>query len=242
MEIAVIGEASNLRNPKLLELEDFAEVRFFSPVLVDESTVEIRTKQHLNRLVLGRNLLPGEVGCALAHRRIYETSAAEWTLILEDDASFSAEHLIAVERAVSRLDSRPAIIHLFDNQSHTSTPTLRRLFHRPSGTVAYIINRRAKSALTRLESIGTADWPVSSAGVRFYALWGLGITEVGGTSMIWSSSVRTSLSPMRLYLGAAARSPQILAKLGWPGLLCAFFMPLARDLSTRARRIKNRLI
>lgn len=63
---------------------------------LSESFVKDITDEPLSKKVLGRTLRPGEIGCALSHKKCFERMfalALDEALILEDDASFDEKLL-----------------------------------------------------------------------------------------------------------------------------------------------------
>lgn len=204
--------------------------QFSRPVFIKDADAKQKVDQRLNQIALGRELLVGEIGCALAHWQVWNSSQSEWILVMEDDASFESDFVSLIEPALERVgNSHPAIVHLFDRGFRKPAPRLKRVWHQPAGTVCYAINSKAR-ALASGSPVGTADWPVQLAATRFFTLWGLGIKEVGGASLISQNASRSSASPGMHYLGVLTRLPAIFRRFGALGVYATLLSPLLRDL------------
>ena len=130
-------------------------------------------------VTLGRPLLRGEVGCALAHQHIYSMASAgtsEWSLILEDDVKWCVDFEARLVRAISslgKIDGGPAVILLGWHERGigpaVGSKHLRRLLGIPTGTFAYLINKPAAKLFSEAQKIEhLADWPINASQVRFY--------------------------------------------------------------------------
>ncbi len=230
MRITIIGNKSILRNQRLLEFSEVVQANFSPPVFVREIQDEGAVDQESNQLIVGRKLLDGEIGCALAHWQVWETREPDWVLVLEDDAVFELEMLPDIEKALNSLpSSAPAVVHLFDRGASRNRPRLKRVWHQPAGTVCYAINRKARELATG-RPVGTADWPLQLAKSRFYTFWGLGINEMGAPSLISPNASRTAVRPVVHYTRALARVPKVIRRFGISGVYSMLISPLIRDL------------
>lgn len=131
------------------------------------------------RTHLMRDLLPGEMGCALSHRECYLrawASGAEWTVILEDDAHpspwFDSLPAILSElkspsprvltfRSLPSLPLRRGSRRRITTQGRSrGEAVVARYFQPPQLTLGYAINRSAlRLALAESRLRGVADWP-----------------------------------------------------------------------------------
>lgn len=169
------------------------------------------------RVVYGRELRSGEIGCALAHRESYLTflsSAADWALIFEDDARIvRPDALAAVFAHVTALPAfdEPAILMLYGRQMIGDPRSklmlgeveVQQLILTPMTATAYFINRTAAQHIidTGLPLRNPADWPVSVEGtVRFAGAypWIAMPDEVGAPSSIGERG--EARSPVRIFL------------------------------------------
>ena len=91
MEILLLGNPGNLRNPSLEALVQSGQARSVPPVFLEEREWSTLVPQDQNLILLGRKLTLGEAGCYLAHQRAWTGIEGEWALILEDDAEISQE-------------------------------------------------------------------------------------------------------------------------------------------------------
>ncbi len=128
---------------------------------------------------LGRGMTPGEVGCAIAHRRVLQRfldGDSEWAIVIENDAI--VENSKSVLASLSEYDkASPIVLMLGFNSDDVPTALARgKSFQIPSvptGTYAYAINRpAAKRFLVETPfNYGPADWPpYGSAGTKFRIL------------------------------------------------------------------------
>ncbi len=175
------------------------------------------------RVLYGRSLRIGEIGCALAHRDCYRrllSSDADWALIFEDDARIVRPEAMA--EVMKEVESRPpfetpAIIMLYGRQM-VGDPRFRKrladgteiaeLLRTPMTATAYFINRAAAAYIldTGLPLRNTADWPVSVEGnVRFAGVypWIAIPDETGAPSSIGSrGGARSAMRKLKIRLEA----------------------------------------
>lgn len=128
--------------------------------------------------LLGREMTPGEIGCAWSHQQIYKDFVAtceSWLIVLEDDAVI-LPGFVEVAHKLHLIQDGPNVV-LFQSAGGTSIgrPTaagFRRIAHGLAGTYAYAINRdAATTAVTRSRNRVdyVADWPFRwSTHVRFW--------------------------------------------------------------------------
>ncbi len=169
--------------------------------------------------VIGRGLLPGEIGCALAHRvarQAFLRTRRPWALVLEDDARIQdAARLRMLLDAVERQrGGRPEIIELYARgaiawaEPHDHWQALAR---EPRTTTAYLVNRAAARWLVarELPLVSPADWPLrGSWRIRFSAAfpWTVAPDEADG-SLIADQPASTALAKGRttVILGRPSR-------------------------------------
>lgn len=120
------------------------------------STAELAAvyNPELARQSLGRELAPGEIGCALSHLRLFQRMVDEnldLALILEDDAIL----LPGLPEVLSRHQKLPAgweLVLLYHSEGKysywqrkalSSDQTIRRFVRPPYGTVGYLVTQAA---------------------------------------------------------------------------------------------------
>lgn len=146
----------------------------------------IQQDHHRNtfpRLTMGRDLLKGEVGCALAHKRIYQAiadsnSECTWFAVLEEDAvttPVDPAYRTLLKSYFRENTKHPAVIMLGWNSDgiglSISRGPLDRLLSIPTGTFAYALNKAAARVLGNSAHVNhVADWPMEAVGVKFYKL------------------------------------------------------------------------
>ncbi|UJL31494.1 glycosyltransferase family 25 protein [Mycolicibacterium vanbaalenii] len=133
------------------------------------------------KLLLRREILPGEVGCALAHRRVYQLMVRQrvsMALVFEDDARLSTN--LNSQHLHELLNTRiPRVLMLsFDRSTVVPRdlrvrrdPEIHRALVPPTTTTAYALNMAAASLLmdNGRPIAHVADWPVRpSADVEFF--------------------------------------------------------------------------
>ena len=187
---AVVRIADTTRSPLTTPLSDsdsLGPIYIQEPVVValdDMADDGFAKARHLTATLM-REPLPGEFGCALSHRLVYEWMVehnVQWALVLEDDAQILDAHMLKdhcakfvqhhtdpyVPNVLSCFSSLPPGV-LFPSGIN---PSIRRALLPPVSTVAYLINRAAAQqfiyAQTPLQFL--ADWPETSVKVRYYVL------------------------------------------------------------------------
>jgi GR25 family glycosyltransferase involved in LPS biosynthesis len=186
--IGVPGRYRGLNLEKRLVTE---KISFFKIAGVDGSTMGTsdylqESCPHISKKILGRVLTKGEVCCAVAHEKAYESflqGAAGWALILEDDCELNPR--LFNFTLYSELNSAvPTIIQLYGSAIYAEQVArwpwmrgkilkevktkellrIRRFWELPQGTYGYLINREAAKLAVRSmrggKHITTADWPV----------------------------------------------------------------------------------
>ena len=128
------------------------------------------------KVLLGRNMSPGEIACAIGHLRIYQEfmeTNLEWALILEDDARI-IKKLDFLKSGLPRIQV-PLIIGIHDgpgrrvkvrecNETETRVSNIlrTRLLELPYGNYGYLMNRTLVEQIdfgNSLKFMSTQDWP-----------------------------------------------------------------------------------
>jgi hypothetical protein len=127
---------------------------------------------------------PGMIGCAASHQEVYQLflkSDADWALVLEDDARFTAIRALEVSMPLLLQNinlSHPTIVQLGTRGSRLldsnwgprtfGNCVVFRYSAAPGQAFAYLINRTAASKLISSSICGPADWPNSAGQTTFY--------------------------------------------------------------------------
>lgn len=199
--VFIVGLPENYRG---VELEDdfitlgfgFTRVDGVSDVYENSPTLSF-ADQGSAKKYYGRELLAGEVGCALAHVRCYqrfvENEDANWALILEDDVRLTDQEAIRsiffhLETTVT---SVPKIMSLYGTHtiamnggtSIVDGYSVQELVLPPFSSAAYFINRAAAELLLvkAVPVISPADWPLATLGYVSYSLVYPRVVKEGGS-------------------------------------------------------------
>lgn len=130
--------------------------------------------------VIGRQLSVGEIGCALAHRSVYQRivddTGSVWALVLEDDALLCRPSgLVELFRLLENFDAKtPTVLSLYALSILIDKPVLQlrdnievsEVLQTPTSTVAYFVNRAAAEIFLAesLPLVSPADWPQRAEG------------------------------------------------------------------------------
>lgn len=126
----------------------------------------------------GREIGPGEVGCALSHRKCYQSlldSDNQYALVLEDDITIVGDISVLKEKYVTETlnTEKPTIIFLSGDYWRLNSGNLVRVYD-ANGAYAYLINKAAaRVILSSGKPFSVADdWRVvKKLGVRYYAVY-----------------------------------------------------------------------
>lgn len=240
LELIVIGEANGLRNRDLKKEVGGFPIKYVPPVYLNKGDEPHKWKAMItNKLVFGRSLLPGEIGCGIAHRQARARISGDIALILEDDAIISAAQIANAFRIIkeTRLED-PFVVSLMEQKPKTfKEPELRRVSYMPGKTTAYFASKSTADFDVKIGfDVGTADWPMSFVDVNFYVLKGLGVGEVGGDNSLLSTIDKSGNrnTNSTLYYARAFLFLFPLTFL-WGAKLVRFSLlkPLIRDFSNR---------
>jgi GR25 family glycosyltransferase involved in LPS biosynthesis len=268
--VIVIGNRGNLRNPRLKQLEALARVTYLDPIYLENNDQLCRlVDQEVAELSLGRPLLLGEAGCALAHRLATETAqsmlnrgseggvASLWCLVLEDDAEGHLSKFSQVLDQLENLEKKdPSLINFFSldgtelqTTSHLSSfsnqnPVLKRQHYWRGITSSYAINLAAAELLSssfppRLSFV--ADWPPNYHHVKFYSS-NLSLTQSEVPSIIGSRGKFSAPERLRLYVRQIANLSFLGShyKISRRAVLkILIYYPIARDLDSLIRRFRT---
>jgi GR25 family glycosyltransferase involved in LPS biosynthesis len=145
---------------------------------------------NLSRELMRRNLSAGEIGCAYGHLLAYQRcEESDWLIVLEDDVEIINTTLELEEFLCKGNFSKDAAVVFFDLDSEKLKLWNFKKFpwyHRPYGTHAYAINRKALELVqaSHQQILSTADWPIQwaysidffSARVNVFSLLNIGST------------------------------------------------------------------
>lgn len=125
----------------------------------------------------GRELVPGEIGCCLSHRKCYESllkSSSKYALVLEDDIA-----IIQDLRNINEVDidcllnvDKPRVLFLSGDYWRLGNGNIVPVFD-ANGAYAYIINRSAAKVILSIKPSHVADdWRVyKRRKLRLYAMF-----------------------------------------------------------------------
>jgi hypothetical protein len=235
LQVIVIGRQGALRNPNLESQLRGHSVSYVPPVeVLDKAKVESEWARVANRNILGRNLVNGEVGCALAHEAARALIDSDWALILEDDADVPPKTISWIAANLKdKSATKPTVVTLIEIKPSHKKFKIVKLRHMPGQTVAYLASRSTsdldKSPYSR---VGPADWPYSFEGAKFCRLAGSGVTEHQSPSTIDETGDRTRNS-RSFYVNAISKSTSVFRALGFKGVKYSLIFPLIRDVSNR---------
>lgn len=136
---------------ELLSAYGFLDIEFIKAIdgrLLSDA--ERRSSFDLNKSMnlYGKALNAGEIGCALSHRKVYETLLAnpvlDYALVLEDDISvirdLNALDLSGIDKVMR--SKKPRVMMLSGDYCYYKKKAITRLYS-AVGAYAYIVNRAA---------------------------------------------------------------------------------------------------
>ena len=128
--------------------------------IVISSTIQ---NSRITKIFLGRNMTPGEIGCALSHQIGHELAApnTDWLIVIEDDVRLTGkiEDFEAILKKIP-VNKGMVVSDRYDNDLPVNAvlpPTIR-----PYRTHLYAINKQALKMATQQKGkvLTTADWPI----------------------------------------------------------------------------------
>jgi glycosyl transferase family 25 len=168
----VIGEAGSVRTQSFFAHSQSVgfEAELSPAVFLTGEPSWTEHYDHISRLsTMGYGLTRGEVGCFLAHRKVWQKiveGSERVCLVLEDDARWIAPADTEVALAADAIAGRPMLVRLLSQPQRSyriwrnlSSSSSLFLPTRPSDlSVAYLITREA--AVRLLEASERFIWPV----------------------------------------------------------------------------------
>lgn len=170
--------------PESIERKDFMKTQCegigISPVFIEavngknlsKSEISLYCNQNKAKQLFGRELLLGEIGCALSHKKIYQKMIDDnmpYAVILEDDAVIKEGfdkvvkltldldvnwELVLLGHHKNQLKNLKSPISIWDNHLVNSEYSLGRLADFGFGSYGYIVNIKcAKKLLAELNTI-----------------------------------------------------------------------------------------
>lgn len=200
---------SNRSNPLInaLILSENFEVNIFSAIMYRREMSEYKPNFEKHKLLYGRELSNGEVGCTISHWSVYQRYKSNYgtVVVLEDDARIP--NMEEFEQVVFDFQNRygkdNAVLSLLPWKGEKRRPhesrKLRRLIGHSPLTVGYVITRPAMKELLFSNSDFSylPDWPPSAT--KFYITFG-GVID-HGDSATFSVIDRNGRIKTRRYLG-----------------------------------------
>ena len=203
--VSVIGGRRPFRSRTLEEFlvaNSLAILDHAQPWLKEDDDRSRFASDMASRLIWGRTLTLGEIGCALSHRYAYAAgleSGCEWLLVLEDDASPDPRligHLMQMMRNFDTA-SGPNIINLdvidyfrrpksrLTDAGHRDTDLVALKYPLPNAS-AYAINRAAMMVALRApwRVASPPDWPPWATLVQFWTPSARLVNTLGAQSTI----------------------------------------------------------
>ncbi|MFW5834333.1 MAG: glycosyltransferase family 25 protein [Pseudomonadota bacterium] len=200
--------------------------------------IERNVDSRLVRIGIGRDLQPGEIGCAMAHRHAYamiERLDRPYALVLEDDAVIDRAAWQVISAIV---EDRPPfdLINLqpldsFIRRRATHSYGRFRVYpaiRAPSSTLAYLVTPRAAAVLAAEPRLGrTADWSSQVFAMRVAAVLPWLAVPSGGSLIGRRDNGKAPMSPVYRCLLAVRTAIERrrlepirhFARVHWPPLL-----------------------
>jgi hypothetical protein len=262
VQVIVIGEKGNLRNPSLeVIIKDFSPI-FVNPFYVsDHPEFSGIASNKIMKLISGRALSLEEIGCAISHRIAIQKSLHlmvnnyisnnrfKWSLILEDDTLDYAGNL---KNILSELDSlelkKATLINFYSDQSKDANKmkvsktkmTLKSQRYWRPATVSYAINKAAVTYLSQFDDLvvaSVADWPPYFARVNFYVS-NMTLSQLEGVSVIGNRPNYKFFYRLKLYSTQLFNLPTIatLYRVGkFDVVRVLIYYPILRDCVGRIK-------
>ena len=151
-----------------------------------------------------RTPLLGEIGCALAHRQVYEVMTRDeidFALVLEADARVGeglAEDLCKIWTLLAEAGEIPHVVTLYTHAAHVTGmrhEMATALNFAPWHTSAYCINKAGARALLSAQTPlrFLADWPVESS-IRFTLYRTMNVAMQPGKSSVDPGNNRQNIN------------------------------------------------
>jgi len=115
--------------------------------------------ENASRIIQGRRMSSGEIGCARSHQLSYQRHLNEdWVIFLEDDVEIIGS-VSEIEMTLAGLPSEPTLVMLnYGPTSHVMLP----FWSRKAGAYTYALNKSALKIVNNSysEIWCVADWPI----------------------------------------------------------------------------------
>jgi hypothetical protein len=246
LKIKIIAVDSILRNPNLLsnlsEHFDLGSIQIVNAVKpADIPTEQLQELVSISSFVIGRKVTQTEVAVMMSHQKCYELANEEdcdFLIVLEDDVEVMNESKI--ENLLGSLPNSeiPTIWTFF--KSHWSA------WHRegketvasfpPPCAAGYVMNKAALRSAVKEKSIGIADWPTWSFGIKFKLIDNAGFVLIEGPSYVENDRGKSILGSSIWHV-LKKRKPSKLISRKWP-----FMFRILIPLKWRIYRIKSRIL
>jgi hypothetical protein len=191
IRLIVVGDKNQIRSNSLEATISVTGCCIFSePVSIcDTDRNIVQVDESASKLLMGRSLTDGELGCALAHRQaiasavqiVQNDTDISWALIVEDDADLSPELLQSIDLELTLfIPASPTTVSFYSPQrcespvnrkNSNSGEDPQRSRVRDVGAVCYAINRTGLLTIQPFLSDPisfVADWPIYFLKLDFY--------------------------------------------------------------------------
>jgi hypothetical protein len=225
LKIKIIAVDGVLRNPNLLsELSEHFDLECIQVVNAlkpdDFESEELNELVNISSFVIGRKVTRTEVAVMFSHQKCYALASEEtcdFLMVLEDDVDVMNDSQIRNLLAVITDNEIPTIWTFF--KSHWSA------WHKegkdtvasypPPCAAAYVMNKAALHNALRDKSIGIADWPIWSFGIKFKLIENSGFVLIDTPSYIESDREKRILESSLLALLKKKKTSKLISRK-WP--------------------------
>jgi len=246
LKIKIIAVDGVLRNPDLLSnlsehfaLESIQVVNAVKPA--DFQSEELNDLVNISSFVIGRRVTQTEVAVMFSHQKCYALASEEgcdFLIVLEDDVEIMNDARIANLLTVLPDSEVPTIWTFF--KSHWSAWYMEGketvASFPPPCAAAYMMNKTALRHSLKEKSIGLADWPVWSFGIKFKLIENAGFVLLDTPSYIEKEREKRILESSILALLKKKKPSQLISRK-WP-----FIFRVLIPLKWRYYRIKSRIL
>lgn len=246
IKIKIIAVDGVLRNPDLLSnlSEHFAKeiiqvVNAVKPT--DFQSEELKDLVNISSFVIGRKVTETEIAVMFSHQKCYALASEEgcdFLMVLEDDVEILNDSRIA-NLLTFLPDSEVPTIWTFI-KSHWSAWYVEGketvACYPPPCAAAYMMNKAALRHSLKEKSIGLADWPVWSFGVKFKLIENAGFVLLDTPSYIEKDREKRILENS-IHALLRKKEPSQLISRKWP-----FIFRVLIPLKWRYYRIKSRIL
>jgi hypothetical protein len=246
LKIKIIAVDGVLRNPSLLSNLSV----HFPPQIIqvinavkpaDLQREELNDLLDMSSFAIGRKVTQTEVAVMISHQKCYALASQEgcdFLIVLEDDVEVTKDSRIVnlledlpeseVPTIWTLFKSRWSAWHIEGNETVASFP--------PPCAAAYVMNNGALRSALKEKSIGVADWPIWSFGVKFKLIDNAGFVLLDTPSYIESGRETRIFGSNILALMKRKKSSKLVSRK-WP-----FIFRVLIPLKWRFYRIKSRIL